>query len=852
MSIVATYVDADTFTVSVSATNEFHVGRRVKANCGVDGIKYGTVLSSSYSVPNTTVNLTAASDDLTSNLIEVWYGIIGKGTTQSMPIHTHDGDEGSGGNLGSSITLAASAVSIQDTAGYYDATEAETAFEENGQELKTHNLGGWEDQESYTLSTAGTPPTLTVTFTGTAYWWSGGVRYSDSGTDDITITDTSGSYLVYYDGSTLSYHHNPSHTQVDDVIKNKCLVAWIYWNTNSDTAPVLGYENHGCIMSGETHHYLHDTQGAKWVGGGTVSGYILLVASDAAISFDVTDTFYYDEDIAHAIRDGSAAVQYEQVLTGDAEIPVAYHDSVDGTWVEQAASTLPYLIGGTPRIQWQDPDNSWARTEVTNNDFCCYYLIATNDWQYPIKMIPGTSEYSNINDARAGAADELIELGGMPGPEFIVMYQYIMQDDTGGTTNARIIEINDYRSQSFTGSSAGTATDHGSLTGLNDDDHGQYILTDGTRDMAMAPSSNWQITDTDADVLANFTSNSSVTLYNNNIAALQTRTNGVRVQGTGSGDLDIQAIGGDSVYITNDNEADTITIRGTGTGPTTNVMALFDPDGAVDLYYAGTKQFETTSTGVQFGQVDGTLRASNGELVLGCVDNGATTLYHSGIRTFETNVDGITVYDRSGDDPRVKLMTQAEADVGTFGHNSGADTYIDGNSLAGNTEIWRRGTVWVRSGTTTFMANSDNTLGSGQSSNRWTDVWAVDGSINTSDGRDKENIAPTPLGLDFINLLNPIKYKWKDTTVSWERQNKETGEMYFEDEPKTYVRTHFGMIAQEVHQVITDLGYDSSQFAGLIYDSPTDRYGLRYHEFISPMIKAIQELTARVEALESA
>ena len=62
------------------------------------------------------------------------------------------------------------------------------------------------------------------------------------------------------------------------------------------------------------------------------------------------------------------------------------------------------------------------------------------------------------------------------------------------------------------------------------------------------------------------------------------------------------------------------------------------------------------------------------------------------------------------------------------------------------------------------------------------------------------------------------------------------------------------------------LGIDSNDFAGYIYNEESDFYGLRYHEFISPMIKAIQELKAineaqqtqiddlisRVEALEGA
>ena len=93
----ATYVNATTFTVVDNYVSIFDVGRRVKCDCGADGLKYGTVESRSYSAPNTTIVLTAASDDLTNGLVTVLVGEVGVGTDQSTPVHPHDGTEGSGG-----------------------------------------------------------------------------------------------------------------------------------------------------------------------------------------------------------------------------------------------------------------------------------------------------------------------------------------------------------------------------------------------------------------------------------------------------------------------------------------------------------------------------------------------------------------------------------------------------------------------------------------------------------------------------------------------------------------------------------------------------------------------------------
>ena len=46
------------------------------------------------------------------------------------------------------------------------------------------------------------------------------------------------------------------------------------------------------------------------------------------------------------------------------------------------------------------------------------------------------------------------------------------------------------------------------------------------------------------------------------------------------------------------------------------------------------------------------------------------------------------------------------------------------------------------------------------------------------------------------------------------------------------------------------IGKTTNDFAGVIIDTEADRYGLRYNEFIAPIIKAIQELNDRLKAVE--
>ena len=127
--ITATYVDADTFTVSSDMTLAFIEGRRVKCDCGANGYKYGTVESSSYGALTTTVNLIDTNDDLTVNLVAVWFGIVAPGTLGSFPKHPHGITEGSGGDIGFVNVKAQGAVGDGTTD---DTTAIQAAFDAGG------------------------------------------------------------------------------------------------------------------------------------------------------------------------------------------------------------------------------------------------------------------------------------------------------------------------------------------------------------------------------------------------------------------------------------------------------------------------------------------------------------------------------------------------------------------------------------------------------------------------------------------------------------------------------------------------------------------------------------------------
>ncbi|KKN53770.1 hypothetical protein LCGC14_0598630, partial [marine sediment metagenome] len=341
----------------------------------------------------------------------------------------------------------------------------------------------------------------TVTFTitpavSTFDYYIAGAKYTKSSAENIVIADTSGVHFIYYDGSTLSASINPSNAAIEDIILNKAWVATIYWQTTgagAGVAPLLADERHGVQMSGKTHHWLHDINGAAWHDGLTLSGYTEATDSDAALTFELTNGVYFDEDLEHTIIDGAPATQYAQQLNGgDAEIPIVYRNAA-GIWVQDAASTLPYkLISAGNRLAFNRDDGggNWSQVEVADGKWVSMTLIATNDWQYPIKAIQGQNEYTDKKTAVEEATAEIISFGGGTlSPEVITLYRFVMQtkDTFSGTKKAKIETdgVTDFRGAQILGEAA-AAGDHGTLSGLADDDHAQYIRADGTRALSGA------------------------------------------------------------------------------------------------------------------------------------------------------------------------------------------------------------------------------------------------------------------------------------------------------------------------------------------------------------------------------
>ena len=158
-----------------------------------------------------------------------------------------------------------------------------------------------------------------------------------------------------------------------------------------------------------------------------------------------------------------------------------------------------------------------------------------------------------------------------------------------------------------------------------------------------------------------------------------------------------------------------------------------------------------------------------------------------------------------------------------------------------------------------YVNNTHNIGGSGMT---WNTIFLQNTPNVASDRRLKNSITGSDLGLDFVNSLNPIRYKWNDAETP---------------------RYHYGLIAQELTSSLSTFGHTSDDigfinsssldtdlialkgweeeggeslpdyevYQSMVSSSADKELTVKYTELISPMIKAIQELSAKVVQLEN-
>lgn len=117
----------------------------------------------------------------------------------------------------------------------------------------------------------------------------------------------------------------------------------------------------------------------------------------------------------------------------------------------------------------------------------------------------------------------------------------------------------------------------------------------------------------------------------------------------------------------------------------------------------------------------------------------------------------------------------------------------------------------------------------GRSTRTWSDVYADNGEIQTSDQNQKNSIEPLPEKyVSMLDNVTPVRYKLNDGTSG---------------------RYHVGFIAQDVEQAMEAAGVSDLEFGGWIKDVDEDGnpvYMLRYTEMIAILWAKIKQLEGKI------
>lgn len=155
---------------------------------------------------------------------------------------------------------------------------------------------------------------------------------------------------------------------------------------------------------------------------------------------------------------------------------------------------------------------------------------------------------------------------------------------------------------------------------------------------------------------------------------------------------------------------------------------------------------------------------------------------------------------------------------------STANNFVIGNATAGKELVFFTGGLStsnerVRITDNGIMPSTDNAVALGSTTKRWNAVWSVNGTIQTSDARLKEQITDMQYGLNEIMKLRPVTFRWR------------------QDPSQLKV----GLIAQEVQQVVPEVVVGNAQ---------NDTLGMNYAELVPVLIKSVQELKKEIEDLK--
>lgn len=341
---------------------------------------------------------------------------------------------------------------------------------------------GHKNKEDSSISFNASTRTFTISPVSSSFEvWCAGRKFVYTSSQSVTIPNTTGLYYIYFDSEGVLQYKTTFFTWESDAP-----TAYIYWNATTGTAPFIADERHGVTLDWQTHEYLHRTRGAVIANGFTASNYTLGGdgSSNTHAQIDISNGTFFDEDLEVQITHSETPVQntWQQHLQGPARIPVFYMMG-NAEWRMDSPTDYPFKSNTLIQYNYQT-NGVWALGDVESRKYAVSWVLATNNINYPIICILGQSPSDNINAAEALNFSDLV-LTGFPVIEFRPLYKLIFRTDLAytNTPKASLISIWDLRQIENVSLAASTysPTNHGTLSGLGNDDHAQYVHIDNAR-----------------------------------------------------------------------------------------------------------------------------------------------------------------------------------------------------------------------------------------------------------------------------------------------------------------------------------------------------------------------------------
>ncbi len=297
----------------------------------------------------------------------------------------------------------------------------------------------------------------------------------------------------------------------------------------------------------------------------------------------------------------------------------------------------------------------------------------------------------------------------------------------------------------------------------------------------------------------------------------------------------------------------------TGTSPTDNYGVYGHSNGiGVGAFSTSTTQaaleVENTSTGPAIVTNKGDIEVNAGiislkkgaEIMRWDGNNPFLRIYDSGvyksyIEQSDSDLDIALVSSnttgkinlKTGGSDRLTILNNGNVGIGVSAPTRDLEVAgdIDATGLIylGSSENFRDGGSFRIAVDGSFESRFDNVDDLGSATKRWDDVYATNGTVQTSDRRDKTNIQNLDYGLKEIMELRAVRFQWKDKT---------------EDKFK------LGFIAQELQPILNEVVKEDDVVRnedGTTSRVKNERLGVYYSDIIPVAVKAIQEQQKIIE-----